>query len=398
MRYGTSVVANANADLRAAILVDEYRRRRRTYDVSARQLGLVYDTKRVRERTGARLTARGIRPRRRTLGGIHTLAYLPLVGWHTQLLQPLGALGPLSHFDNASYGLDYVKLIDGDAGAIQARQHMSEIFLRYAQRVSREHRVDWVFTYASALELLPEVIDQVRSITNAPVVGMCFDDKQSWSGPVIGGLRCGQVPIASKLDLAWTSARVACEWYMVEGGNPILLPEGCNPNSYSPADVRQDIEVCFVGQAYGQRPRFVAKLKRLGVQVHAVGPGWPAGVLSDPQVVELFRRSKIILGSGGIGWSRDLKNVKGRDFDAPAVGNAPYLTSFNPELADYFDLGKEVLCYSCEDECVDQIRWLLSDEPRRLAIARAGRRRCLAEHTWIHRFTKILQVLDILEE
>jgi spore maturation protein CgeB len=113
-------------------------------------------------------------------------------------------------------------------------------------------------------------------------------------------------------------------------------------------------------------------------------------------MVTLLARSKIILGHGGIGWSASLKNIKGRDFDGPCAGSGAYLTSYHPELADFFRIGEEIVCYSSPDECIELARWLLADDPRRRAIARAGRERCLREHTWLHRFKRILQTLGVL--
>jgi spore maturation protein CgeB len=109
-----------------------------------------------------------------------------------------------------------------------------------------------------------------------------------------------------------------------------------------------------------------------------------------------LRRSKIILGLGGIGWSADLKNLKGRDFDAPAVGTAAYLTSFNPELGEHFDIGKEICCFSSPDECVDVAQDLLANQSRRQSIAQRGRERCLRAHTWGKRFERVLEGLGVL--
>ena len=113
-------------------------------------------------------------------------------------------------------------------------------------------------------------------------------------------------------------------------------------------------------------------------------------------MVRLFRRSKIILGLGGIGWSPDLKNVKARDFDGPAVGTAVYLTSYNPELAEHFDIGKEIGCFSSADECVEVAQDLLANQGRRQSIAQRGRERCLRAHTWVGRFERVLEVLGVL--
>jgi hypothetical protein len=278
---------------------------------------------------------------------------------------------------------------------VAARRAVCDRFVAYAEEVSHRRKVDWVFVYASALEILADTVDRVRNATGAPVVGMCLDDKQSWNVEGLGGQAGGQIPLATRLDLAWTSARIACEWYLVEGGNPIYMGEGCSPELYSPGDGIQDVDACFVGQAYGFRRKFIDKLRRLGLSVTTAGAGWPGGTISEAEVIRLYRRAKIILGMGGIGWSADLKNVKGRDFDVPALGSAVYLTSYNPELTEHFDLGKDICCYSTVDECVELAQSLLADETKRVAIARQGRERCLQQHTWIHRFARVLEILGI---
>jgi len=302
----------------------------------------------------------------------------------------------LSHFDTVSSGLDHAALFRREPTTIAARKRACDEFLRYAAEVSRRQKVDWVFTYASAVELLADTVDRVREITGAPVVGMCFDDKQSWDGEMFGGQRGGQLPLAPRLDLAWTSARIACLWYMAEDGNPIYLPEGCDTDVYSPAPGPQDVDVCFVGQAYGFRRVFIEKVRRLGLSVRTAGVGWPGGPIATDEVIRLFRRSKIILGLGGIGWSPDLKNVKARDFDGPAVGSAVYLTSYNPELAEHFDIGQEICCFSSADECVEVAQDLLANQSRRQSIAQRGRERCLRAHTWVGRFRRVLEVLGAL--
>lgn len=55
----------------------------------------------------------------------------------------------------------------------------------------------------------------------------------------------------------------------------------------------------------------------------------------------------------GIGYSEILTNVKGRDFEAPGTGGGAYLTSFNPDLAQYLIIGEESLCYRHHDETLE---------------------------------------------
>jgi len=63
----------------------------------------------------------------------------------------------------------------------------------------------------------------------------------------------------------------------------------------------------------------------------------------------IYARSRINLGFGGIGHSRNLVCLKGRDFEVPMSG-ALYVTQHNPELALVFDIGREIVTYRDESE------------------------------------------------
>lgn len=383
----------SHIELRAELMLEAYRRRRERYRAAALDQGLRYDPAGVAASTTRRLQSKGIGVTPRAGSDVHTLAYVPMISWHHQLLSPLRELGPLSHFDYEAHGLRYTDLAFRRPGALDQRRAAALAFEEFARTVSRERKVDWVYVYATGMEIPAPTLGRVREITGAPIVGMCLDDKQSWEGPEYGGQRLGQIDIAPELDLAWTSARVACEWYLAEGSNPIFLPEGCSPDLFQPRSAPPDIDVSFTGIAYGFRPDFIARLRRAGLEVRTYGRGWPDGGLSDEEMVRVMQRSKLILGLGGIGWSEHLKNVKGRDFDAPCVG--AYVTSFNPDLADWFRIGSEIACYSCADEAVDVLRWLLRDDNARQQLAQRGRSRCIATHTWQARFETVLEALGI---
>ena len=113
--------------------------------------------------------------------------------------------------------------------------------------------------------------------------------------------------------------------------------------------------------------------------------------------MEIANRSLINLGIGMVGFSEVLTNVKGRDFEIPAVGGGVYLTSFNADLAQHYVIGEEILCYRSLDELLELVQYYLSHQDEALAIAASGRRRCLREHRWLHRYETICRTLGILE-
>jgi len=94
--------------------------------------------------------------------------------------------------------------------------------------------------------------------------------------------------------------------------------------------------------------------------------------------------------------SRQLTHVKCRDFEVTMTGGGVYLTSFNPELALSFHVGKEIVCYRTADEAVELARWLLAHPEQATEIAHAARRRALREHRWLDRFQRVCRVLGVL--
>ena len=65
------------------------------------------------------------------------------------------------------------------------------------------------------------------------------------------------------------------------------------------------------------------------------------------------------------------------------------LTERVPHLERYFELDAEIGVYDGEDELVEQARYWLGHPEERAAVAQAGYRRVLAEHTYDHRFAEI---------
>jgi spore maturation protein CgeB len=78
-----------------------------------------------------------------------------------------------------------------------------------------------------------------------------------------------------------------------------------------------------------------------------------------------------------------------RNFDVPACG-AFLLTDWHPRIEEHFEVGREVVCYRDPDDVPGLLERWLADGPGRRAVATAGRRRVLAEHTYAHRMRSLL--------
>lgn len=383
--------------LRSRQLHSEYHKRREYYCAETERRGLVYNEVATIHEIRARIASRGYTPVTRKRGDVHTFACIPMFGWHEHLLPDLRELGPVTHFDYTRYGFGVEEFASATSATMERRKEMLKLILPALRDAHARRPVDWIFCYGGGQDTSPSVIRQITRELAIPTADMSLDDKQGWAGPTVGECRAGAIDITREFDLFMTSARVACDWHLVAGGRGVYMPEGFSDTVYHPMKVEHDIPVSFVGAAYGFRLSVVDFLQRHGVDVRTFGFGWPRGGWAEDSV-NVFNRSIVNLGMGGIGYSEELTNLKGRDFEVPGTGGGVYLTSFNPDLAQHFEIGREILCYRNRDEMLELIRYYLARPEKAAAIARAARERSLREHRWLHRYETMLRVLGILDD
>lgn len=247
----------------------------------------------------------------------------------------------------------------------------------------------WGFTVAEA------ALQEVR--TMGPVVAnISMDDRHAFRGKKYRGRWTGTSGLIPALDLAATAAPECRAWYMAEGCPAIYFPEASDPDLFHPFPGEKEHDVCFVGANYGIRRKVVDSIRQAGIRVAAYGKGWPNGPISTDGVPELFSRSRIVLGVGTIGHTKDMFALKMRDFDGPMSGSL-YLTHHNPDLESLYDIGREIETYSTPDECVQKVRYYLDHPGRAEEIGRSGRLRALRDHTWERRFEELFRIAGILE-
>jgi spore maturation protein CgeB len=170
-----------------------------------------------------------------------------------------------------------------------------------------------------------------------------------------------------------------------------------DPSIFSPKsnNTYRDIDVLFIGNRYGARTRIVDFLIESGIKVNCWGGGWSNGYASAEQSAAMFKRAKIILGIGTVGYCDDVFTLKLRDFDAPMSG-ALYVTHRNRDLLELYREGEEIVCYETDQECFEKIRYYLKHHDARERIAKAGLQKALSRDTWDHRISTTLHSFDLL--
>jgi hypothetical protein len=252
--------------------------------------------------------------------------------------------------------------------------------------------VEVVFIYTAGAWIDPAMMAELarRGIWT---VAMSLDDKQQLPAGRSGEFEAAQLALARSVDVYWTTWRYGADWLAANGARPWYAAEGADPEQFAPRDVPRDIDVLWLGRAYGPRHGLVRWLRSLGFTVETRGPGWPEGPVPFDEMIELIARARVVLGMGGVGQTDRIKHLKGRDFEVPMCG-AVYLTSFNPELTDHFDIGREILCYSSEVECAETLAYVLRRPALAESIRRAARARCVADHTWTARLERLIRILS----
>ena len=315
------------------------------------------------------------------------------------------------------------------------RPKVTQSLLRQIRTAHSQKPLDLFFSYFYDACVLPGAIDEIRSMGIRTLNWYCNGSYQ------LHLVR----EISPHYDWCLVPEKFRIDDYIAMGARPIYCQEAANPNIYKPFDLPREFDVTFVGQAYGDRPIHVRKLLDSGIDIRVWGYGWEkystgpgrmlrgvlygaeemlrrwarndttqrllgweprveiprdvlGGVLSDTEMINMYSRSKINLGFSSCGETHrtgeKVLQVRLRDFEVPMCGGF-YLVEYMEELEDFFDIGKEIVCYKGPEDLVEKIKYYLRHDQDRDVIREAGRRRCLRDHTWHKRFDLVFKKIGL---
>jgi len=349
------------------------------------------DDKQLRCLLQDRLRKRGIFPEAKPKGQLHIFLAYRANNWEHALPPALRSFGEVTEFEWGSLGFED----RAQNWLTKQQEQMNLAMLSAFKQADKKRNVDVFIGYLSGYYINPAILRKIAEHSTV-IFNFCWDDKLSFRGQKYNGTWRGPAALASVVDLNLTNAPDSCIKYMVEGGLAMFWPEAADPEFHKPYDLPFKYDVSFVGAKYGWRPNFIRRLKSLGIKVHCSGFGWPNGNLSNEDMVKIYSLSRINLGFAGVGHSKKLMCLKARDFEIPMSGGL-YLTQNNHELELVYDVGNEIVTYNNEKDCAERIRWLLANPDKAQQIRTAGRKRVLAEHTWINRFEQIFRIADLIK-
>lgn len=321
---------------------------------------------------------------------------------------------------------------------------------RMLEAVRREHSrrpLDLFFSYLLKQLVYPDAIREVGKLGVPTVNYWCNGAHQFYLVD----------EISPAFDYCVVTERAALAKYREVGARPVYLQMAANPRIYHPYDVPKEYKVTFVGQRYADRPTYVLHLLKNGIDVRVWGPGWTrdrtfgekglgTGVtlpyltkhprasayklldyvkreirhrvdipiwnerrltrvagpsLAQQELVRMYSRSRISLGFSTCGYARyedrqKIRQIHLRDFEGPMSG-ACYFVEYQEEIEDFYEVGREIVCYTTREDLLDKVRYYLAHPEEAERIRRAGYDRARRDHTWVRRFRELFNAIGLRE-
>jgi spore maturation protein CgeB len=335
---------------------------------------------------------------------------------------------------------------EGRLAMAQKDNHLRQVFSqKLVETFLHEHEnkpFDLFFSYMMDGMVEPSAIDQIRK---TGVVTCNFSCNNVHQFNLVDGL-------SPHFDYNLHSEKNVADKFLAIGARPYWWPMAANPKYYKPFDFPRTTPVSFVGANYSLRSEYIGYLLQNDINVQVFGPGWQADAkalfraflrhyqmtlstflasnptsryqkatalerhaqatflkssydshlhasINDQAMIELFSQSLISLGFLEVYENHDpsrpiLQHLHLREFEAPMSG-AFYCTGYSDELAEFYELDKEIIVYRSKLELLDKIRYYLSHPAQAEVIRNAGYQRALRDHTYTQRYLKLFKDLQI---
>jgi len=188
----------------------------------------------------------------------------------------------------------------------------------------------------------------------------------------------------------WTSATFSdvTEYFRKTGAQAFWIPQGVNTELFTSESVEKSWDVVFVGSRTPDRTAYIKFLHRSGINVVCYGEGWENEPIFHEQLVDVYRKSRIVLNfrRSGTGFSIRVFQV---------LGTGTFLLSeYCPDLETFFERGAHLDWFRDKKEMLDKIRRYLADEEEREHIARAGCRFVHDKHSWHCVMRRIVNIMN----
>ncbi len=287
--------------------------------------------------------------------------------------------------------------------ALQRFPHLSPEYLARNRRFTahaRRFRPDWVWLVGGSNIILPETLEAIKS-EGAKLL------YNTGTSPVVFALP-NERKAARLFDLVITNDFYhAIQWLELGAPRAEALPyAACDPayhHVYSLSDAERaeyGCDVAFVGTLlpealYSRRVRALEALREFDLGVWSVHPVPPSlapfyrGKALGEAMLRILCAAKITVNPHGdfMRWGGNM-----RLFEASGCGTFQIADDL-PGTVEWFVPGEEIVLYRDPRHLRDLVAHYLAHDADRGHIAAAGQRRAYADHTYMQRAERLLEML-----
>lgn len=306
--------------------------------------------------------------------------------------------GPLINLKNQDRNLPFVKY----------RRSLFEI-LSKASRKTRQYSVTkelYSFFLDKKLDLiictkdwlLDYEVDMIRKLTSAKIV--------LWYPDAVVNFGRSFFMSAGYDALFFKDSYIVDNLRSMYQKNVHYLPECFNPRVHRPVEYNEKDEhkykcdISLIGNLHPFRVELLKTLNQYDVKVYGSSNPWWLNIrdigamytgeyLTYLEKSRAIKHSKISLNTVHIG---EINGVNVRTFEIAGAGGFQ-LVQQKRDLADLFEVGKEIVTYGTLDELRHKVDYYLEHERERLQIAKAGQQRAWNDHTYNDRMKKMLKIV-----
>jgi hypothetical protein len=279
----------------------------------------------------------------------------------------------------------------------------------------RRDLVPWISRVADSRWMYDILAAQIRQYQPDLIVnyameldGAFFREIKPWVRLLVGHHAAPIVPGADfgAYDLVLSLVDNFVDYFRQEGLNSELLRQGFEPCVLRRVEKETiPIHVSFVGNLHSNhiaRLRWLTEMcERIPVDVwtgsaNRISKASPIrarhrGAVWGTAMYQVLHNSLMTLNHHIDVAGRYAGNI--RLFEATGVGTL-LITDWKDNLHEMFEPDKEIVAYRSAGECVELVQYYLAHESERQAIAHAGHRRVLREHTYRHRMQQLVDMVE----
>jgi hypothetical protein len=253
--------------------------------------------------------------------------------------------------------------------------------------------------HAAIGEAAPEDADTAAFVANRPIPILWCGSFQKPGGRPWAAV--GQ-PAHQMLEDAFDLA-MGIEWMPpLDAVDHVMRARGLDLADPAMKAMRLAASLVDIEVRVTRRFEFVKAMAKTGLPLRICGAGWEKhlyrfknvayeGVVSMPRAAELMQQSRIVLNTNG--------NFGGGSHERPLsalLAGAAVFSDYSRFYGEAFEEGREMALFRWKalDEGMDTLRRLAASPADAHAIARAGKAKVVANHTWDQRIDHVIQAAD----